>query len=72
MKIEYKSMFIGLVLGVVGLLSVLFLIGNIETEVSFNAGSSINIVRDGPAYEAQKTLLGKFVNAFLDLSLIHI
>ena len=66
MKIEYKSMFIGLALGVVGLFSVLLLLGNIETEFSFTAGAPLKIVKDGTVYEAQKTLLGKFVNAFLE------
>ena len=36
MKIEYKSMSIGVTLGVIGVLFTLFLFGNIETEFSFN------------------------------------
>ena len=36
MKIEYKSMSIGVTLGVIGVLFTLFLFGNIETGFSFN------------------------------------
>jgi len=36
MKIEYKSMSIGVTLGVIGVLFTLFLFGNIETGSSFN------------------------------------
>lgn len=42
MKIEYKSMFLGLALGIIGLLSVLYLLGNIETEISISTESSDN------------------------------
>ena len=42
MKIEYKSMFLGLALGIIGLLSVLYLLGNIETEISISTGASDN------------------------------
>ena len=40
MKIEYKSMFLGLALGIIGLLSVLSLLGNIETEISISTGAT--------------------------------
>ena len=36
MKIEYKSMFLGVALGFVGVFSVLFLLGDVETEFSFS------------------------------------
>lgn len=37
MKVEYKSMFIGVVLGAVGVFSILFLLGDIHNELSFSA-----------------------------------
>ena len=38
MKIEYKSLFLGLALGIVGVFSVLYLLGNVETEFQFKIG----------------------------------
>tara|TARA_B100001115_G_C15768752_1_gene377106 strand:- start:200 stop:514 length:315 start_codon:yes stop_codon:yes gene_type:complete len=38
MKIEYKSLFLGLALGIVGVFSVLYLLGNVETEFQFKTG----------------------------------
>ena len=38
MKLEYKSMFIGIVLGTVSVSAILFLLGDIETEFSFSRG----------------------------------
>ena len=38
MKIEYKSLFLGLSLGIVGVFSVLYLLGNVETEFYFATG----------------------------------
>ena len=35
MKIEYKSLFLGLILGIIGLFSVLYLLGNVETDFYF-------------------------------------
>ena len=40
MKVDYKSMFLGVALGVVGVFSVLSLLGDIETEFSFATGES--------------------------------
>lgn len=37
MKVEYKSMFIGVALGAVGVFSILFLLGDIHNELSFSA-----------------------------------
>ena len=39
MKIEYKSMLLGALLGVSGVFVILFLVGNIETEFSFTTGN---------------------------------
>ena len=38
MKLEYKSMFIGIVLGAVSVSAILFLLGDVETEFSFSTG----------------------------------
>ena len=38
MKIEYKSLFVGISLGIIGVFSALYLLGNVETEVSFTTG----------------------------------
>ena len=38
MKIEYKSLFFGISLGIVGVFSILYLFGNVETELSFATG----------------------------------
>ena len=40
MKIEYKSLFLGISLGIVGVFSVLYLFGNVETELSFATGDT--------------------------------
>ena len=38
MKVETKSMFLGIALGGIGVFAILFLIGNVETEFSFSTG----------------------------------
>ena len=38
MKIEYNSMILGALLGVLGGFFILLLVGNVETEFSFNTG----------------------------------
>ena len=40
MKVETKSMFLGFALGGIGVFSILFLIGNVETEFSSSAGDN--------------------------------
>jgi len=40
MKIEYKSLFLGISLGIVGVFSILYLFGNVETELSFATGDT--------------------------------
>ena len=40
MKVEIKSMFLGIALGGIGVFSILFLIGNVETEFSLSAGDN--------------------------------
>ena len=38
MKVEYKSMFLGIALGGIGVFAILFLLGDVETELSFSTG----------------------------------
>ena len=40
MKIEYRSLFLGISLGIVGVFSVLYLFGNVETKLSFATGDT--------------------------------
>jgi len=40
MKLEYKSMFFGAVLGVLVSFSILLLVGDVETEFSFATGDN--------------------------------
>ena len=42
MKVEYKSMSLGVALGVVGVFAIFFLLGDVETEFSFTTGESAN------------------------------
>ena len=42
MKVEYKSMSLGVALGIVGVLAILFLLGDVETEFSFTTSESAN------------------------------
>jgi len=39
-KVEYKSLFLGFLLGIVSIFSVFYLSGDIKTEFSFTAGES--------------------------------
>ena len=41
MKIEYKSMLLGALIGVLGVFTVLLLVGDVETEFSINSGNKI-------------------------------
>ena len=36
MKIEYKSMFLGVALGIVGVFTILFFLGDVETKLSIS------------------------------------
>jgi len=42
MKVEYKSMFLGVFSGIIGVVIILFVLGNVETEFSFTTGVPIN------------------------------
>ena len=41
MKVEYKSMFLGVLTGIIGVVILLFVLGNVETEFSFTTGDPI-------------------------------
>ena len=42
MKVEYKSMFLGVALGVVGVFTILFLLGDVKTEFSVKTGEKLS------------------------------
>ena len=42
MKVEYKSMFLGVAIGVVGVFAVLFFLGDVKTEFSVKTGEDGN------------------------------
>ena len=41
MKIEYKSMLFGVLIGVLGVFTILLLVGDVETKFSINTGNEI-------------------------------
>jgi len=56
MKVEYKSMFLGVALGVVGVFAILFLLGDVETEFSFSTGGNGNKVDKNIDVRIEKTV----------------
>ena len=40
MKIEYKSMLLGVLIGVLGVFTILLIVGDVETEFSINTGNN--------------------------------
>ena len=56
MKVEYKSMFLGVTLGVVGVFAILFLLGNIKTEFSFATGENENKMDKNIDVRIEKTV----------------
>ena len=56
MKVEYKSLIIGVLLGAVSVLSVLFLFGDIETEFSFTAGESEHMMDKNIEVQIEQTI----------------
>ena len=56
MKIEYKSMFLGVALGVVGVFAILFLLGEVETEFSFSTGENENKMDKNIDVRIEKTV----------------
>ena len=56
MKVEYKSMFLGVTLGVVGVFAILFLLGDVETEFSFSTGENENKMDKNIDIRIEKTV----------------
>ena len=56
MKVEYKSLIIGVLLGAVSVLAVLFLFGDIETEFSFTAGESEHMMDKNIEVQIEQTI----------------
>ena len=56
MKVEYKSMFLGAALGVVGVFAILFLLGDVETEFSFLTGENENKMDKNIDVKIEKTV----------------
>ena len=56
MKVEYKSMFFGVTLGVVGVFATLFLLGDVETEFSFSKGENENKMDKNIDVRIEKTV----------------
>ncbi len=56
MKIDYKSMFLGVSLGVVGVFSVLFLLGDVKTEFSVKTGEHANKMDKNIDVRIEKTV----------------
>ena len=56
MKIDYKSLFLGVALGVVGVFSTLFLLGDVKTEFSFKTGEHANKMDKNIDVRIEKTI----------------
>ena len=56
MKIEYKSMFLGVALGVVGVFTILFLLGDVKTEFSVKTGEKLSNIDKGINVKIDKTI----------------
>ena len=56
MKVEYKSMFFGVALGVVGVFTILFLLGDVKTEFSVKTGEELSNIDKGINVKIDKTI----------------
>ena len=56
MNVEYKSMFLGVALGVVGVFTILFLLGDVETEFSVTTGEHSNKMDKNIDVRFEKTI----------------
>ena len=56
MNVEYKSMFLGVALGVVGVFTILFLLGDVETEFSVTTGENANKMDKNIDVRIEKTV----------------
>jgi len=56
MKVQYKSMFLGIAIGVVGVFSILFLLGDVKTEFSVKTGENANNMDKNINVSIEKTV----------------
>ena len=56
MKVEYKSMSIGVALGIVGVVAILLLLGDVETEFSVTTGENANKMDKNINIRIEKTI----------------
>ena len=56
MKVEYKSMFLGVVLGIVSVFTLLLLFGDVKTEFSIKTGEELANIDKGINVKIDKTL----------------
>lgn len=56
MKVEYKSMFLGVVLGIVSVFTILLLFGDVKTEFSIKTGEELANIDKGINVKIDKTL----------------
>ena len=56
MKVEYRSLFLGVALGVVGIFAILFLLGDVETEFAFSTGENENKMDKNIDVRIEKTV----------------
>ena len=56
MNVEYKSMFLGVALGVVGVFAILFFLGDVETEFYFSTGGNENKMDKNIDVRIEKTV----------------
>ena len=56
MEVDYKSMSLGVVLGIVGVFAILFLLGDVETEFSVTTGENANKMDKNIDVRIEKTI----------------
>ena len=56
MKIEYKSMFLGVVLGIVSVFTILLLFGDVKTEFSIKTGEELANIDNGINVKIDKNI----------------
>ena len=56
MKVEYKSMFLGVALGILGVFTLLLLLGDVKTEFSIKTGEELANIDKGINVKIDKTL----------------
>jgi len=57
MKIEYKSLSIGIAMGILGICVILYVLGNVETEFSFSFGEGKNEIHSNMNVKTKDTII---------------